>query len=88
MDARHKILLLDDDVRFLETYQGILCQLPSNPEVRIAASGARALAMLESEPYRMLICDLKMPKMDGLQCYPSFAVNFPACAPWFDLGAG
>ncbi len=25
------------------------------------------MAMLESEPYRLLICDLKMPKMDGLQ---------------------
>ena len=77
MDARHKILLLDDDVRFLETYQAILCQLPSNPEVRIAASGARALAMLESEPYRMLICDLKMPKMDGLQVLSIVRRKFP-----------
>jgi len=78
METRHKILLLDDDVRFLETYQRILMQLPSNPEVRIAASGARALAMLESESYRLLICDLKMPKMDGLQVLSIVRRKFPA----------
>lgn len=77
METRHKILLLDDDVRFLETYQGILVQLPSKPEVRIAASGARALAMLESEPFRLLICDLKMPKMDGLQVLSIVRRKFP-----------
>ena len=77
MEARHKILLLDDDVRFLETYQGVLVQLPSKPEVRIAASGARALAMLESEPFRLIICDLKMPRMDGLQVLSIVRRKFP-----------
>jgi len=77
METRHKILLLDDDVRFLETYQAILVQLPSHPEVRIAASGARALAMLESEPFRLIICDLKMPRMDGLQVLSIVRRKFP-----------
>ncbi len=48
-------------------YQEILSQLPSHPEILTAISGTRALAMLEAEPFRLLICDLKMPKMDGLQ---------------------
>jgi CheY-like chemotaxis protein len=77
METRHKILLLDDDVRFLETYQAILVGLPSKPEVRIAASGARALAMLESDSYRLIICDLKMPKMDGLQVLSIVRRKFP-----------
>lgn len=64
---RHKILLLDDDPRLLETYQQLLQQLPSQPEILTANSGPRGLAMLEAEPFRLLICDLKMPKMDGLQ---------------------
>ena len=67
MEARHKILLLDDDPDLLEIYQEILSQMPSRPEIRTATSGTRAISMLEAEVFAMLICDLKMPKMDGLQ---------------------
>lgn len=63
-----RILLLDDDQDFLDLYKEMLGQhLPSLPEVRTAASGPRALAMLEAEPYNLMIVDLQMPKMDGLQ---------------------
>lgn len=65
--ARSKILLVDDDQDFLEVYWEILKRLPSNPEVHTASTGARALALLESEPFHLLIVDLNMPKMDGLQ---------------------
>src|SRR5215475_5674702 len=67
MGTRHKVLLLDDDVDLLDMYRQLLTQLPSQPEIYTATSGSRAMAMLEAEPYRLLICDLKMPKMDGLQ---------------------
>lgn len=68
MVAQPKILLLDDDLDFLELYREMLSQhLSCLPEVRVASTGARALAMLESEPYQLLIVDLNMPKMDGLQ---------------------
>jgi CheY-like chemotaxis protein len=67
MDRRPKILLADDDPDLLAMFQEILAQLPSRPAIQTANSGARALAMLESEPFHLLICDLKMPKMDGLQ---------------------
>jgi CheY-like chemotaxis protein len=65
--AKQKILLLDDDPDVLELYQQMLLQLPSKPEVHIATSGARAMALLDSEPFNLLVSDLKMPKMDGLQ---------------------
>ncbi|MSU59134.1 MAG: response regulator [Pedosphaera sp.] len=67
METRHKILLVDDDPDLLEMYREILSQLPSRPEVHTASSGARAMAVLESGAFRLLISDLKMPKMDGLQ---------------------
>src|SRR5689334_22930806 len=65
--ARSKILLVDDDQDFLEVYWEILKRLPSSPEVHTASTGARALALLESDPFNLLIVDLNMPKMDGLQ---------------------
>ena len=77
MDARHKILLLDDDVDVLALYQEVLSKLPSRPDVRIASTGARALTMLDAEPFRLLICDLKMPKLDGLQVLSIVRRRFP-----------
>ncbi|SPE52501.1 Response regulator receiver protein [Verrucomicrobia bacterium] len=77
MSARHKILLLDDDPELLEVYREILERLPSRPEVFTATSGSRGLAMLEGEPFRLLICDLKLPKMDGLQVLSIVRRKYP-----------
>src|SRR5437899_13090756 len=67
MRAKPKILMLDDDQELLELYRCILANLPSKPDVHTANSGARAMALLQSEPFDLLICDLRMPKLDGLQ---------------------
>src|SRR6059058_620571 len=68
MSVQQKILLLDDEQDFLDLYKEMLGQhLSSLPEVRIALTGSRALSMLDSDKYSLLILDLHMPKMDGLQ---------------------
>jgi CheY-like chemotaxis protein len=77
MEQRPKILLADDDPDLLDMYRDILTQLPSQPEVHTAASGSRALAMLEAEPFQLLICDLRMPKMDGLQVLAIVRRKYP-----------
>jgi CheY-like chemotaxis protein len=77
MAKQHKILLLDDDEQLLELYQELLQQLPSQPEVRVSNSGARAIALLESEPFSLLITDLRMPKMDGLQVLAIVRRKYP-----------
>ena len=75
--AKQKVLLLDDDPDVLELYQQMLLQLPSKPEVHIATSGARAIALLDSEPFNLLVSDLKMPKMDGLQVITIVRRKYP-----------
>ena len=77
MDTRHKILLLDDDPDVLEMYRDILAELSGRPEIHTATSGARAMALLESHLFRMLISDLKMPKMDGLQVLSIVRRKYP-----------
>ncbi len=77
MATPHKILLVDDDQDLLVLYREILAKLPSRPEIHTAVSGARALTLLESEPFTLLICDLKMPKMDGLQVLSIVRRKFP-----------
>ena len=77
MESRNKVLLVDDDPALLETYRELLSRLPSRPEIHTVNSGARALARLDSESFRLLICDLKMPKMDGLQVLSIVRRKFP-----------
>jgi CheY-like chemotaxis protein len=77
MATPYKILLLDDEDDLLEVYRDVLIQLPSQPEVHTSNSGARAIALLESEPFTMLISDLRMPKMDGLQVLSIVRRKFP-----------
>lgn len=77
MDNRHKVLVVDDDPAVLELYRDLLSQLPTRPEIFTTTSGARALAMLKSEGFRLLLCDLKMPKMDGLQVLSIVRRRFP-----------
>ncbi len=77
MEVQHKILVLDDDADWLELSREMLAQLPSKPEVRTATSGKRALAMLDAEPFRLLICDLKMPRIDGLQVLAIVRRRYP-----------
>ena len=62
-----KVLILDDDPDFLDVCKQLLTGLPSKPEVLSATTASRALAMLESEAFSLLLTDLRMPKMDGFQ---------------------
>ncbi len=77
MPARQKILILDDEHDILEIYQEILARLPSQPEIHTADAGARALALLESEAFNLLLVDLRMPTMDGFQVLAIVRRKFP-----------
>jgi CheY-like chemotaxis protein len=55
----------------------MLLQLPSEPEVHIASAGASAMTMLDAEPFNILISDLKMPRMDGLQVLAIVRRKYP-----------
>ncbi len=76
-EAAHKILVLDDDADWLNLCREILAQLPSNPEVHTAASGMEALSLLDAGPFQVLVCDLFMPQMDGLEVLDIVRRRFP-----------
>ncbi len=77
MGAQHKILVLDDEPGFLQLCVELLSDLACKPEVRTASSGAHALAMLASEPFSLLMTDLRMPGMDGFQVLAVVRRKFP-----------
>lgn len=77
MPGSPKILLLDDEIDTLELYQQYLQTMPCKPEVRICDSGTKAFALLESESFNLMISDLNMPRMDGLQVLSIVRRKYP-----------
>ena len=77
MEHRQKILILDDDADWLTLCRELLRELPSAPEILTATTAKRALAFIETEPVRVLICDLKMPRIDGLQMLAVVRRRYP-----------
>lgn len=73
-----RILILDDDQEFLDTYGKILSRLPSRPEVKVATCAMRALTLLDADDFALLITDLRMPKIDGFQVLLSARRRYPA----------
>ena len=60
-----KILLVEDDSKIRSILKEIL--LDKNHEVDEAGDGQEGLKKLEQGLYDLCICDIKMPKMDGLE---------------------
>lgn len=60
-------VLIAEDVRDTRESLQELLHLTLKLEVDTAADGAAALAALRARPYSLLVTDLRMPKLDGIQ---------------------
>jgi len=60
-----KLLLVDDDESYLNIVKKILTKMEYAAEV--AASSKEALKILEKEKYSLIITDLDMPGLDGVE---------------------
>ncbi len=58
-----KLLIVDDDKN---TRDGLQRALRRGYDVHLAESGDRALAMLSTQDFDILLSDVRMPGMDGL----------------------
>ena len=61
----HKIMVVDDDVLVLEALKELLAS--SGYEVKTATRGNEALELLDQEHFDLLILDVVLPKMTGLE---------------------
>ncbi len=60
-----KILVIDDEKSIRTTLQEILQY--ENHEVDMASGGPEGLEMFSMKKYDIVLCDIKMPEMDGLE---------------------
>ncbi len=60
-----KILIIDDEASIRETLKEILVY--EKYKVHEAQDGEEGLDMLQKEEYDVVLCDIKMPKVDGIE---------------------
>src|SRR3974390_1029793 len=60
-----KIFVVDDEEGARELFNTILTD--EGYEVSLASGGEEALALFKNNPFHLVITDIKMPAMDGLQ---------------------
>ena len=60
-----KILIIDDEVSIRKTFSDILTY--ENYKVETATNGVEGLNLFKKITFDVVLCDIKMPKMDGMQ---------------------
>ncbi|PWD99822.1 hybrid sensor histidine kinase/response regulator transcription factor [Marinilabilia rubra] len=63
-DRKPRLLIVEDDEQ-LKTY--LIKLLNQNYEVKSAANGKEALVVIEQQPPELILTDLMMPEMDGIE---------------------
>ncbi len=68
-----RVLVVDDDLEMRRTLTSAL----SSHSVFQAANGTEALRLLKSEPIDLVVTDLVMPGMDGIETIVALRKTFP-----------
>tara|TARA_B100001057_G_scaffold298006_1_gene298237 strand:- start:1699 stop:2862 length:1164 start_codon:yes stop_codon:yes gene_type:complete len=62
-----KILIIEDEKAIRNVLSNILIEEDKNYEVDTAENGLEGFEMLTQNIYDLILCDIKMPKMDGME---------------------
>jgi DNA-binding NtrC family response regulator len=73
--VKMRIMLVDDEERFLQTTQKMIAK--KGYDALTAKSGEEALKKIEEELVHVVILDVKMPGMDGVETLKHIKQRFP-----------
>ncbi len=74
-----KILLADDEAH-IRKFIGLLLRQLGSPTIIEACNGVQALALFETERPDLVLLDVNMPELDGLQALAGLRMLDPDCA--------
>ena len=72
-----RILFVDDDARILESLRRMLRHCRNEWEMVFVQSGPEALEELRSQNFDVIVSDVRMPGMDGIQLLEHVQKDFP-----------
>jgi CheY-like chemotaxis protein len=67
MPVQKRVLVVDDEERVLFVMRGALARLGDGYQVVTASSGREALDKAKQTPFDVILTDLRMPGMDGIE---------------------
>lgn len=76
--AGTRVLIVEDETALATAVREAF--LDAGYEVDRAGDGEEGLALVAARPYDLVICDLKMPRVDGIRFYRAMAATAPALA--------
>lgn len=75
---RNTILFVDDDQEYLDTLRSLFSVWSNGEwEIRGATSASKAMAVLQESPVDLVVTDLQMPVVDGLQLLALLNRKYP-----------
>jgi len=78
MNGKVNVLITDDHPIYCSGIVNILKTLPSVGKVGECHSGKEAIRILEQEPYDIILLDIAMPEMSGIEASKIIKERFPA----------
>jgi HD-like signal output (HDOD) protein/CheY-like chemotaxis protein len=78
--ARKRILFVDDETSVLSLLQAVCRRIGPEWEVAFAESGAKALQLLDEQPFDVVVSDMRMPQMNGVELLNEVMVRSPRTA--------
>ena len=61
------ILIIEDEISIRNVLKNILLDENKNYHIDEASDGEQGINLLQKNDYGLVICDIKMPKLDGLE---------------------
>jgi DNA-binding NtrC family response regulator len=75
MDAKSKVLVVDDDEIVRLSHRRSLSG--ADCSVAVVPNGAEALAVMEQDPFDVVLLDLRMPGLDGMTVLKTIKEKWP-----------
>ncbi|MEQ8739130.1 MAG: response regulator [Rhodospirillales bacterium] len=72
-----RILIVDDDISVLKALQRNLKRLAPDWTVAFAQDAGEALMAAKLAPYDVVVTDIRMPAMNGVELLARFAARYP-----------
>jgi two-component system NtrC family sensor kinase len=85
-DLKQRILIADDERSVREVMQRALQR--QGYQVDAVATGSEALAAVRAAEYDLILCDIRMPGLNGMELYRRVKEEFPPMAGRFIFSTG
>lgn len=75
---KFQVLFVDDSMAFLESFSGLCAEFSQRAwQIHTATSADRALALMQERPMDLVVLDIGMPMLDGLQLLGILTRRYP-----------